>query len=202
MQGYLNQNTRYSELTSGDISGGIRTIQLTFTFPSWASSVKIYRNISDSWDAGDLFLESATSSPYDDDGDHAPSAGVPVTFEVDVDWPSSLTGPVNVDESSSFVENAPPGREGGIVQYLESPSDRLVLTGELKGSTSKLELDKLRTFRNHGNPVRIFLTAYTVIWINNDYFITRISWSLRVGKNQNVGAAQVVYVLELIEYVT
>ena len=147
-------------------------------------------------------MESATSSPYDDDGDLAPSAGVPVSFKVDVDWPSSLTGPVNIDEASSLVENTPPGREGGIVQYLGSPSERLVLTGELRGSSSKSELDKLRTFRSHGNPVRIFVSAYTLTWINDDFFIARVSWSPRVGKNQDVEAAQVIYVLELIQYVS
>ena len=132
----------------------------------------------------------------------APSAGVPVSFKADVDWPSSLTGPVTVDESSSFVENVSPGSEGGIVQYLGSPSERLVLTGEIKGSTSKTQMDKLRIFRSHGNPLRILVTAYTLTWIDGDFFIVRISWSPFVGKSQSIGAAQVVYVLELIQYVS
>lgn len=193
------------EITAADVIAGDRTIRLTFDYPGWASNCYVYRNTSDSWSSGSLLLDNTVaSSPYDDDGSLSPGAGVPNTFEADVDWggPATLTGPMSVDESSLMVENDPPGREGGLIQYLGSVSDQLTVTGEIRGASAKSELDKLRTYRSHGNPLRFTLVAYTLTWIDDDYFIRRLSWSPVVGRMTGVAAAaQVVFVLELLQYV-
>ncbi|MFQ6076734.1 MAG: hypothetical protein ACE5Z5_11475, partial [Candidatus Bathyarchaeia archaeon] len=155
----------------------------------------------DEWDSGDLLLAIVDTNTYTDDGSVTPSAGTPVKFQAAAAPPSILSGPPSQDESSSITVNPIPGGEGGILQYQGSPPPTLILTGALKGDTAQTELDKLRVFRSHGNPLRVKITAYAKTWIDADYMIRRLSWGLGIGKQSDAGAAWVDYVLELVEYV-
>lgn len=163
----------------------------------------VYRNTADSWDSGNLKLATVNTNSYTDDGSATPSAGVPASFTADVDMvgPSFLTGPAAAREESNIVDKHPPGKEGSILDYQGGPSDRLVLTGVLKGSTAKTQLDKLRAFRRSGIPYYIVIAAHTVTWIDDTYMIASLPWSLAIGAPSDAGAAWVNYVLELMQYV-
>lgn len=165
-----------------------------------SNGYKIYRNTSDAWTSGSLLLATDSGTPYTDTGS-ATGAGLPVTFTADITFPRVLSGPAMVTESSRITESQIPGKEGGITQVHGGPSDILTLTGILKGSTAKTDLDKLRAFRHSGTPHTFTIIAHTITWIDEDFIISRISWAPDVGTPSVAGGAWVNYILELVQYV-
>ena len=92
-----------------------------------------------------------------------------------------------------------PGKEGGDLQYLGSPPQQLRLEGIIRGATSKTVLDKLKAIRAGGIACQYTLTAYAVTWIQANYLISGLSWTLEPGIYNDVDAVVLRIVLELIK---
>lgn len=154
---------------------------------------RIYRNTSDSWTTGNLLLTTVDTNSFVDDGDPALGADAPMTFTSDL----LLMMPQNIP--SLLDEKAVPGVEGGSVGYLGSPPETLSLLGSLKGAASKSELDKLRAIRAGGVACQMTIAAYGLIWIQDDYLIRAVSWSLKSGLPNEADAVVLNYTLDMVK---
>jgi len=154
---------------------------------------RIYRNTSDAWGSGSLFLLAVSTNSYTDDGSVSPGAGLPVTFTSDrvTALPEnipSLTAQVNI-----------PGKEGGDLQYLGSPPHQLRIEGMLRGASAKTDLDKLVDFRTGGIPLYITISAYSQTWIQAYYLIAGLQWFLEPGIINDADAIVLRFFMDLLK---
>lgn len=166
-----------------------------------ANGYKIYRALSDSWDAGSLLLTSVSTNTHTDQGGDTPGAGIPVKFEADVipgTDTSFLTEAPALNERSNITIAEIPGREGPLLQYHGRTADRLILVGMLEGATVKTDWEILRTLRSHGNPLRIIITAYTITFIDDWFMIEGLPITFPMAYENVAAAAHLAYSLELL----
>jgi len=183
---------------SGTTTSPNRTLNLAWNEVAGVKATggyKIYRNTSDSWTSGSLLLVTVDTNSFVDDGDPAPGAGLPMTFSSDL----LLMMPQNIP--SLLDEKTISGVEGGSIGYLGSPPETLSLTGSLKGATSKTMLDKLRAIRTGGVACQVTITAYSLTWIQADYLLRSIQWSLGAGLPDDSDAVVLHYSLDLVKVV-
>ena len=154
---------------------------------------KIYRNTSDSWTSGNHLLATVNTITYTDDGSVSLSTGVPMTFAcTDIqEFP--------VGETSIIPDTPAVGVEGGEQTYLGSHSQRIQVKGVLYGVIAKTDLDKLGAIRVGGVPCRVTFTAFTETWIQSNYLINSLSYWPEPSTPNDIDAAVLKFILELIE---
>jgi len=67
------------------------------------------------------------------------------------------------------------------------------------GSTAKTKLDTLRAIRVGGVACRMRFTAFSETWVQSNYLIANISWWPEPLMLNDINAAVLKFILELIE---
>ena len=104
-----------------------------------------------------------------------------------------------VGENSIIPDVPAIGTEGGKPTYLGSHSQRIRLEGFFFGSTAKTKLNTLSAIRVGGVACRMTFTAFSETWVQSNYLIAYISWWPEPSTPNDVNAAVLKFIVELIE---